>query len=94
MADWVLIKGWHDNGQIEAVYGPYTEAQAKWLKDELLTDAMNNWTLAELRDFAEPEGPAKRDPASTTASSTQLAPGRKTPASPMGFGLAVPELDL
>ncbi|MGH3220040.1 MAG: hypothetical protein ACRDPY_15270 [Streptosporangiaceae bacterium] len=46
---WVLVKGWHDNGGVEAAYGPYTEEHARWLLTGMLEGTYHNWTLAELQ---------------------------------------------
>lgn len=47
--DHVIIKGWHDSGSIEAVYGPYTQQQATWIHAEFLADSSgNNWTVMKL----------------------------------------------
>jgi hypothetical protein len=44
--EWVLVKGWHDSGTIDGVYGPYTEERARWLMGGMLEYASANWTLA------------------------------------------------
>lgn len=49
--DHVLVKGQPD-GTILAVYGPYSRARAEWLKTEIADGP--GWTVAALRDFAEP----------------------------------------
>lgn len=48
-ARWVLIKGYHDTGGVQAAYGPYTEERARWLLDNFAGNSMHNWTLAELQ---------------------------------------------
>jgi len=35
-ARWVLVKGYHDSGTIDGVFGPYTEAHADWLLSTVL----------------------------------------------------------
>jgi hypothetical protein len=45
---WVLVKGWHDQGGVEGVYGPYTEDFADWLLGHLLECSSCNWTKAKL----------------------------------------------
>jgi hypothetical protein len=54
---WVLVKGYHDSGAIDGVYGPFTKAHAEWLRDGPMQYA-GAWTLAELQDITrEPEAP-------------------------------------
>ena len=54
LRDHVLIKGWHDQGGVEAVYGPYTKPQAEWLLTELLENSTYNWTLVKLSAYRGP----------------------------------------
>lgn len=50
--DHVIIKGYHDQGKVEAVYGPYTQEMAQWYYSEFLADGSgNNWTVMKLTDF-------------------------------------------
>lgn len=52
-AGWVLVKGWHDSGTIEAVLGPYTKERAEWIKATLLDESTYNWTVIELQGGPE-----------------------------------------
>lgn len=52
-ARWVLVKGWHDSGGVEGVYGPYTEAHADWLLGSLLDGSTHNWTKVKLSSGPE-----------------------------------------
>ena len=45
---WVLVKGWHDSGTLEGVFGPYSQDHAEWLLKEMLDNSTNNWTLMQL----------------------------------------------
>lgn len=47
--DWVLIKGFHDSGAINGVFGPYTKEHAEWLLNGMLDCTGFNWTLAEMK---------------------------------------------
>lgn len=50
--DHVIVKGWHDQGKIEAVYGPYAKERAEWIYGEFLADGCgNNWTVVKLSDY-------------------------------------------
>jgi hypothetical protein len=49
--DHVLVKGWHDQGGVEAVYGPFSKPHAEWLLAELLENSAYNWTLAKLSTY-------------------------------------------
>jgi hypothetical protein len=51
--NWVLVKGYHDSGTIDGVYGPYTEAHADWLLSDLLSNAYGNWTKVKLASGPE-----------------------------------------
>jgi hypothetical protein len=51
---WVLVKGWHDQGGIEGVYGLYSEEEADWILSALLDLSSYNWTKARVQ-----AGPAK-----------------------------------
>lgn len=44
----MLVKGWHDQGGVEGVYGLYSEEQADWILRELLDCSSCNWTKARL----------------------------------------------
>jgi hypothetical protein len=50
--DYVLVKGWHDSGNIDGVYGPYSWDQANWLLDNIADSSINNWSVIELLKFA------------------------------------------
>jgi hypothetical protein len=50
----VLVKGWHESGAVEAVYGPYSEARCEWLRTEFTDGSANHWSTVPLSDFAEP----------------------------------------
>jgi hypothetical protein len=99
IADRVIIKGWHDSGTIDGVYGPYSQAEAQWIYEEFLVNGGgNNWTIAKIATFASDEPPpspeavtekaSARDPASSTAAIIERAWTRATrpPAAPFGFG--------
>lgn len=89
-ADHVLIKGWHDTGTIDAVYGPYTETEARWIYDNFLADnSMNNWTVTKLDRFTAYTAAAEAAEASSTTTpdipqrdpeSTLNATTERTPA--------------
>lgn len=50
---WVLVKGYHDGGTIDGVYGPYTEAHADWLLSGPLDGNYSNWTKHKLSSGPE-----------------------------------------
>lgn len=50
---WVLVKGYHDSGTIDGVYGPYTEEYADWLLGNVLDGTYSNWTKARLSSGPE-----------------------------------------
>lgn len=52
-ASWVLIKGYHDSGTIDGVYGPYTEAYIDWLLAEPLSNGYGNLTKIKLSSGPE-----------------------------------------
>lgn len=52
-ADWVLVKGSHDSGTIDGVFGPYSEARAGWLLANMLDTSYSNWTKIELSGLAD-----------------------------------------
>lgn len=58
--EWVLVKGWHDSGTIDGVYGPYTEAHIDWLMQGLLEYSSGNWTKIKLSGGPEPETASQR----------------------------------
>lgn len=45
---WVLVKGWHDSGNVDAVYGPYEEKYVDWLLSNLLDNSTQNWMKVQL----------------------------------------------
>lgn len=47
--NWVLVKGFHDSGAIDGVFGPYTKEHAEWLLNGMLDRTGFNWTLAEMQ---------------------------------------------
>ena len=47
-ACWVLVKGYHDSGTIDGVFGPYDEAYIDWLLKGLLEYSSSNWTKVKL----------------------------------------------
>lgn len=51
--NWVLVKGYHDSGTIDGVYGPYTEAYTDWLLAEPLGNSYGNWTKVKLSSGPE-----------------------------------------
>lgn len=51
---WVLVKGCSGSDAIDAVHGPYTEARARWLIDNLLSSSYAYWTMHKLS--SGPEG--------------------------------------
>jgi hypothetical protein len=87
----VLVKGWHDSGAIDGVYGPYSKARAEWIKEHLLDSSMQNWSVHELQDFAGAGAPdePERQELSCTSASTERAPSwdfdKRKPAA---FGFA------
>jgi hypothetical protein len=50
---WVLVKGYHDSGTIDGVYGPYAEAYADWLLAGPLEFTADNWTKVKLSSGPE-----------------------------------------
>jgi hypothetical protein len=53
-ANWVLVKGYHDSGTIDGVFGPYAEAHADWLLGDLLGGSTyGNWTKVKLSSGPE-----------------------------------------
>ena len=50
---WVLVKGYHDSGTIDGVFGPYTEDYADWLLAEPLSNSYGNWTKVRLQSGPE-----------------------------------------
>lgn len=50
---WVLVKGYHDSGTINGVYGPYAEAYIDWLLGGLLKYTTDNWTKIKLSSGPE-----------------------------------------
>lgn len=51
--NWVLVKGYHDSGTIDGVYGPYTEAYTDWLLTTVLDCSSYNWTKVKLSSGPE-----------------------------------------
>lgn len=51
--NWVLVKGYHDSGTINGVYGPYAEACIDWLLAGLLEYTSDNWTKVKLSNGPE-----------------------------------------
>lgn len=52
-ARFALVKGYHDSGTIDGVYGPYTEAYIDWLLSGLLEYSSGNWTKVKLSSGPE-----------------------------------------
>lgn len=50
---WVLVKGYHDSGTIDDVFGPYSEEYANWLLRKMLDCSPNNWTMVRLSSGPE-----------------------------------------
>ena len=46
----VLVKGHHDSGTIDGVFGPYTEKLCDWLLGNVLDCSSYNWTKVRLQD--------------------------------------------
>lgn len=93
--DWVLVKGYHDSGTIDGVFGPYTEQYADWLLSDALDCSSCNWTKAKLKNGPEPipettasaPADASRQELSCTQATTERAwqPTRQAPVSAFGF---------
>jgi hypothetical protein len=47
------VKGYHDSGTINGVYGPYAEAYTDWLLKGPLEYSSSNWTKVKLSSGPE-----------------------------------------
>jgi len=48
----VLVKGYHDSGTIDGVYGPFTRSQVDFLA-EISDRGVNNYTIMELSQWPD-----------------------------------------